>query len=229
LNTIIAMNLYAKVILLDSDYFEQIDEFSDESEFGTVFVIRPDTKLAQSTLSISGTITRSSLDAIGNLVEITLIRPSGDIEDVTTILTKFGVFENIFVESWLSGDYTLHVGHDGNTISELTFYIGDVKSDITSTASCPISNCVSVETDDKLLSSSIMITIAGDFENLDLSIPIDVKIIRPDNTLVYLSATLSISGEFESSVIHSEQWIPGVYTVIVSYNGDQLSTISFRK
>jgi len=36
-------------------------------------------------------------------------------------------------------------------------------------------------------------------------------------------------GEFESPVVHSEQWIPGVYTVIVSYSGDQLSAASFRK
>jgi len=226
---VILNNVKTEVILLDSDYFEQLDEFTGESEFGTVFVTRPDTKLAQSTLSISGTITRNSLDAIGNLVEMTLIRPNGDIEEITTILTKSGVFETILIESWLSGDYTLHVGHDGNTISELTFYIGEIKSDTSSTTSCPTSNCASVESDDELLSSPIMITIAGDFENIDSSIPIDVKIIRPDNTSVDLSGTLSASGEFESPVIHSEQWIPGVYTVIVSYNGEQLSAASFRK
>jgi len=52
---VILNNVKTEVILLDSDYFEQIDEFSDESEFGTVFVTRPDTKLALSSLSISGT------------------------------------------------------------------------------------------------------------------------------------------------------------------------------
>ena len=226
---VILNNVKTEVILLDSDYFEQIDEFSGESEFGTVQVTRPDTKLAQSTLSISGIITSSSLEAISNLVEMTLIRPNGDIEEITTILTKSGVYETILVESWLSGDYTLHVGHNGNTVSELTFYVGDITSDATSTPDCPTSNCASVESDDEILSSPIMITIAGDFENLDSSIPIDVKIIRPDNTSVELSATLSTSGEFESPVIHSEQWMPGVYTVIVSYSGDQLSAASFRK
>ena len=226
---VILNNVKTEVVLLDSDYFEQIDEFSGESEFGTVFVTRPDTKLAQSTLSISGTITKTTLEAIGNLVEMTLIGPSGDIEEITTILTKSGVYETILVESWMSGDYVLHVGHDGNTISELTFYIGDIKSDAASTTSCPTSNCVSVESDDKLLSSPIMVMITGDFKNIDSSIPINVKIIRPDNTSVELSATLFVSGEFKSPVVHSEQWIPGVYTVIVSYGGDQLSAASFRK
>jgi len=160
---------------------------------------------------------------------MTLIRPNGDLEEITTIMTKSGVFETILVESWLSGDYTLHVGHDGNTISELNFYIGEIKSDTTSTTSCPTSNCASIESDDEFLSSPIMITISGDFENIDSGIPIDVKIIRPDNTSVDLSGTLSASGEFESPLVHSEQWIPGVYTVIVSYNGEQLSAASFRK
>jgi hypothetical protein len=192
-------------------------------------VIRPDTKLAQSTLDIFGTITRTTLEGISNLVEMTLVKPDGDIEELTTILTKDGNYETILIESWMSGDYTLHVSHEGNTVSELTFYIGEIKSDISTTADCPTSNCASVESDDEILSSPIMITIAGDFENLDSSIPIDVKIIRPDNTSVALSATLSVSGEFESPVVHSEQWIPGVYTVIVSYIGDQLSAASFRK
>ena len=226
---VILNNVKTEVILLDSDYFEQIDEFSSESEFGTVHVIRPDTKLAQSTLDIFGTITRTTLEGISNLVEMTLVKPDGDIEELTTILTKDGNYETILIESWMSGDYTLHVSHEGNTVSELTFYIGEIKSDISTTADCPTSNCASVESDDEILSSPIMITIAGDFENLDSSIPIDVKIIRPDNTSVALSATLSVSGEFESPVVHSEQWIPGVYTVIVSYIGDQLSAASFRK
>ena len=164
------------------------------------------------------------------MVEMTLIRPDGNIEELTTILTKDGDYETILVESWLSGDYTLHVSHEGNIVSELTFYIGDIKSDTTSAASCPTSNCISLESDDDaLLSSPIMITIAGDFDNLDSSIPIDVKIIRPDNTSVELSAILSTSGEFESPVVHSEEWITGVYTVLVSHSGDQLSAASFRK
>ena len=74
-----------------------------------------------------------------------------------------------------------------------------------------------------------MITFTGDLENIDSSIPIDVKIIRPDNTSLELSATLLVSGEFKSPLVHSEEWIPGVYTVIVSYNGEQLSAASFRK
>ena len=111
----------------------------------------------------------------------------------------------------------------------MTFYIGEITSDASSSDSCPTSNCASVESDDELLSSPVMITIDGNFENIDSGIPIDVKIIRPDNTSVDLSATLTSAGEFESPLIHSEQWIPGVYTVIVSYNGEQLSAASFRK
>jgi len=202
---VILHNVKTEVILLDSDYFEQIDEFSGESEFGTVIVTRPDTKLLQSTLHISGTITRSSLDAIGNIIEMTLLRPNGDIEELTTILTKSGVYDTILVESWLSGDYTLDVTHDGNTISELTFYIGEITSDTSSATVCPTSNCVSVESDDDVLSSPIMIVIFGDFENVDTGITIDVKIIRPDNTSVELSGTLSATGEFKSPVVHSEE------------------------
>ncbi|GEM_PF-4231301 len=78
-------------------------------------------------------------------------------------------------------------------------------------------------------SSPITITISGDFENIDTGIPIDVKIIRPDNTSVELFGTLSATGEFKSPVVHSGEWIPGVYTVIISYNGEQLSAASFRK
>ena len=226
---IILENVKTEVILLESDYFEQIDEFSGESEYGTVNVIRPDTKLAQSTLNIFGTVTRTTLEGISNLVEMTLTRPDGHLEQLTTILTKDGNYETILVESWVSGDYTLHVSHEGNTISELTFYIGEITSDASSSDSCPTSNCASVESDDELLSSPVMITIDGNFENIDSGIPIDVKIIRPDNTSVDLSATLTSAGEFESPLIHSEQWIPGVYTVIVSYNGEQLSAASFRK
>ena len=226
---VILNNVKTEVILLDSDYFEQIDDFSGESEFGSVLVTRPDTKLIQSTLAISGTITRTSLDAISGFVEMTLTRPNGDIEELTTVLTKSGIFDTILVESWISGDYTLHVSFEGNTISELTFYIGEITSDVASVGNCPTNNCASIESDDVLSVSPIMITIAGDFENIDSSIPIDVKIIRPDNTFVDLSATLSVSGDFESPLVHSEQWIPGVYTVIVSYNGEQLSAASFRK
>ena len=225
-------NVVTEVILLDSDYFEQIDEFSGESEFGTVTVTRPDTKIAQSTLSISGTVYSTSLDALSGLVEIILTRPSGDIEELTTVLTKDGKFETILVESWISGDYTLHASHNGNTISELIFFIGDISSVDSSDASttqCQDVNCVSVGSEDKVLSSPIMIMIDGDFENVHSDISIDVKLIRPDNTSVELSTILSMSGEFESPLVHSEEWISGVYTVIVSYHGDQLSAASFRK
>ena len=143
-----------------------------------------------------------------------------------------GAFETILVESWLSGDYTLHASYNGNTISDLTFFIGDKPSDTSdtsSTAQCQDANCVSVGSEDKVLSSPIMIMIDGDFENLDSDISLDVKIIRPDNTSVELSTILSASGEFESPLVHSEEWITGVYTVIVSHHGDQLSAASFRK
>jgi hypothetical protein len=225
-------NVVTEVILLDSDYFEQIDEFSGESEFGTITVTRPDTKIAQSTLSISGTVYSTSLETLSGLVEIIFTRPSGDIEELTTVLTKDGKFETILVESWVSGDYTLHASHEGNTISELTFFVGDKSSDGSSAASttqCQDVNCVSVDSEDKVLSSPIMIMIDGDFENVDSDISIDVKLIRPDNTSVELSTTLSASGEFKSPLVHSEEWISGVYTVIVSYHGDQLSAASFRK
>ena len=122
-------NVVTEVIQLESDYFEQIDEFSGESEFGTITVTRPNTKIAQSTLDISGTVYSTSLEAISGLVEITFTRPSGDIEELTTILTKDGAFDTILVESWISGDYTLHASYDGNTISELTFFIGDKLSE----------------------------------------------------------------------------------------------------
>ena len=224
-------NVVTEVIQLESDYFEQIDEFSGESEFGTITVTRPNTKIAQSTLDISGTVYSTSLEAISGLVEITFTRPSGDIEELTTILTKDGAFDTILVESWISGDYTLHASYDGNTISELTFFIGDKLSDIdtSSTTQCQDVNCVSVDSEDAILSSPIMIMIDGDFENVDSDISLDVKLIRPDNTSVELSTTLSASGEFESPLVHSEEWISGVYTVIVSYHGDQLSAASFRK
>ena len=126
-----------------------------------------------------------------------------------------GAFETILVESWLSGDYTLHASYNGNTISDLTFFIGDKPSDTSdtsSTAQCQDANCVSVGSEDKVLSSPIMIMIDGDFENLDSDISLDVKIIRPDNTSVELSTILSASGEFESPLVHSEEWITGVYT-----------------
>ena len=224
-------NVVTEVIQLDSDYFEQIDEFSGESEFGTITVTRPNTKIAQSTLDISGTVYSTSLEALSGLVEITFTRPSGDIEELTTILTKDGKFSTILVESWMSGDYTLHASYNGNTISELTFFIGDKSSDVdtSSTTQCQDVNCVSVDSEDAILSSPIMITIAGDFENIDSGVSLDVKLIRPDNTSVDLSAILSSSGEFDSPLIHSEEWMAGVYTVIVSYHGDQLSAASFRK
>ena len=181
---------------------------------------------------LSGTVYNTSLAAISGLVEITFTRPNGDVDELTTILTKDGAFETILVESWLSGDYTLHASYNGNTISELTFFIGDKSSDTSdtsSTAQCQDANCVSVGSEDKVLSSPIMIMIDGDFENLDSDISLDVKIIRPDNTSVELSTILSASGEFESPLVHSEEWITGVYTVIVSHYGDQLSAASFRK
>jgi hypothetical protein len=222
-------NIKTEVVLLDSDYFEQLDDFSGESEFGTITVTRPDTKIAQSTLDISGTVYSSSLEVISGLVEITFTRPTGEIEELTTILTKDGHFDTILVESWVSGDYSLHASYNGNTISDLTFYIGDKTADASSTTQCQDANCVSVGSEDKVLSSPIMVIIDGDFENLDSDITIDVKIIRPDNTSVELTTVLSESGEFESPLVHSEEWITGVYTVIVSHYGDQLSAASFRK
>ncbi len=93
---------------------------------------------------------------------MTLTRPNGDIEELTTLLTKSGVYDTILVESWLSGDYTLEVSYDGHTISDLTFYIGEIKSDTSSVGACPTGNCVSIESDDDILSSPIMIVIAGD-------------------------------------------------------------------
>ena len=196
-----------------------------ESKFG--YPIYEDVSVADST----GTVYGTSLEAISGLVEITFTRPTGEIEELTTILTKDGKFSTILVESWISGDYTLHASYDGNTISELNFFIGDKSStnSSASTAQCQDANCVSVDSEDKILSSPIMIMIDGDFENVDSDIPIDVKIIRPDNTSVELSTVLSASGEFESPLVHSEEWISGVYTVIVSYHGDQLSAASFRK
>ena len=225
-------NIVTNVVLLDADYYEQIDDFSGESEFGTITVTRPDTKIAQSTLDISGTVYSTSLDAISGLVEITFTRPTGDIDELTTILTKDGAFETILVESWISGDYTLHASYNGNTISKLSFFIGDKSSDASdtsSTAQCQDANCISVSPDDKVLSSPIMIMIDGDFEHLNSDVSLGVKIIRPDNTSVELSTILSASGEFDSPLVYSEEWITGVYTVIVSHHGDQLSAASFRK
>ena len=71
--------------------------------------------------------------------------------------------------------------------------------------------------------------IDGDFEHLNSDVSLGVKIIRPDNTSVELSTILSASGEFDSPLVYSEEWITGVYTVIVSHHDDQLSAASFRK
>jgi len=223
-------NIVTEVVLLDSDYFEQIDDFSGESEFGTITVTRPDTKIAQSTLSISGTVYSSSLEALDGLVKITFTKPTGEIVELSTLVTKEGIFDTILVESWVSGDYSLHASYEGNTIADLTFFIGEKTSDSSSsTTQCQDANCVSVDSEDKVLSSPIMILIDGDFENLDSDVTIDVRIVRPDNTSVDLTTVLSASGEFESPLVHSEEWISGVYTVIVSHHGDQLSAASFRK
>ncbi len=168
------------------------------------------------------------MDERGKLVVITLTKPNGAIEELSTVVTKDGTFDTILVESWIPGDYTLHASYAGNTIAKLTFFIGD-KSTSTSQAACPTANCVSVESEpDKVLSAPVMIKLSGNFENIKTDIPIEITIVRPDNTTIELSSTLSPSGEFEP-VIHSEQWIKGVHTVIVSYQGEQISAASFRR
>ena len=175
----------------------------------------------------------SVADSAGTVIASTVStdRSFGDMSWWDAVVED-GAFETILVESWLSGDYTLHASYNGNTISKLSFFIGDKSSDASdtsSTAQCQDANCISVSPDDKVLSSPIMIMIDGDFEHLNSDVSLGVKIIRPDNTSVELSTILSASGEFDSPLVYSEEWITGVYTVIVSHHGDQLSAASFRK
>lgn len=226
---IVINNALTEVVILDSDYYDQLDEYSGESEFGTLVVTRPDITLFQSTLDISGTVNTVISGVDATLVEITLTNPDGDIEELSTLVTKQGEFHTLLVESWLTGEYTLHASYGGNPISDLTFFIGEKSTADDTISTCPTSDCVSIESADEVLTSSIMVIFTGDVENTDTSIQIDVKIVRPDNTSIELSSMLSTSGELESPIILSEQWISGVYTVIVSYGGDQLSAASFRK
>ncbi len=229
---VVINNINTEVILLADDYFEQIDTFTAESVFGSLHITRPDTKISQSTLEMSGTVGESLLnqESLG-LIEITLIRPTGDIEKISTLITSDGIFETILIESWLSGDYTVEASYNDNIIAELTFFIGDrTTSDVTPIA-CPTSDCVSIESEpeDEISNAPIMIVFTGDVENVDTSILLEFTIVRPDNTSFDLTALLSNTGELESQLIHSESWMSGVYTVIVSYHGEQLSAASFRK
>ena len=218
-----------QVIQLDSDYLETVNEFSDASELGSLTVIRPDTTKSSSMLQISGTVNLSEIP--GELIELKLTHPNGDVDELRTTVTSTNEFQTVLNEVWISGEYHLEASFEDIDVVDLTFAIGLHSSESLITAlDCPTNVCASIssETIDENASAPIMIEVRGIFENVDSDETFDIVIIRPDNTSVELSATLA-GEDHLTQVFHAEKWMDGIYTVTVSYDGKQISATSFRK
>ncbi len=75
------------------------------------------------------------------------LRPDGDTELLTTIVSKDGSFDTMLVESWIEGTYTLSATFNGGLIGNVVFTLGDTLTSDASVYSCDTSDCIAIESD----------------------------------------------------------------------------------
>lgn len=200
-----------------------------ESDLGTLTVTRPDTTKSSSMLEILGTANLPNIQ--GELVELKLTLPNGDVDELRTTVTSSKQFQTVLSKVWVPGEYHLEVSFEGSEIVDLVFAIGLHSSESLITAlDCPTAVCASISSDtiDDSTSAPIMIEVDGIFENIGSNKDFDIVIVRPDNTSIELSTTL-IGTDHLKQVFHAEEWMKGIYTVAVIYDDKQISATSFRK
>lgn len=180
-------------------------------------------------LEISGTVNLPEIQ--GELIELKLTLPNGDVDELRTTVTSTNEFQTVLNEVWVSGEYHLELSFQDTEIADLVFAIGLHSTEsLISALDCPTDVCASVSSDtiDDSASAPILIEVEGIFENIDSDETFDIVIIRPDNTSVELSATLAGTDHL-TQAFHAEEWMEGIYTVAVSYDDKQISATSFRK
>ncbi|QLH07035.1 fibronectin type III domain-containing protein [Nitrosopumilus ureiphilus] len=232
----ITTSIESEITLPRFDVDVRHNEVSTSSDIGEFNVNIPDINVLRDSMFFSGKV--NPLEKQRGFVDISLTRPNGEIDLLTTPITRNGNFETQLLESWQTGEYLIDAEYGGNTIGSVVFYLGETAEKIQSEL-CDGDNCSSITPKSKVIESKVFATvdwynpiivdISGIISDFDSGGKIEILIIKPDNTVAKLKITPSATGEFNVPALYNERWTDGTYTVVVLYQGHELSRDTFSR
>jgi len=161
----------------------------------------------------------------GKTIYITQNNPDGDIEKLTTTMTKKGIFDTwlyITSEKFGIGLYSLDVKYADIPIGSISFEVVNKQS-----SPAPSQGTFTVSTDSKSYSKSSSVKIFGmvpTFESERYGGEITIQVLDPQNNIISVSQISPNSDNSYSKTMKPPFKIDGEYEIRVQYAQKQTST-----
>lgn len=229
-------NIESEIILPNFDVDVRSKDVKTSSSIGDLTVTMPDVNMYQDAMLFSGHVNFD--DSRGGFVELSMTRPNGEIDLIKTLVTKDGLFETQLLESWQTGEYLIDAKYGSSEIGSIVFYLGETTDDIPDD-SCGADNCVSIQPTSDVVESEVFATVdwynpiivdvSGTVAEFDKGGVVEVMIVKPDNSVAELEIKPSSTGEFNVPALYNERWLDGVYTIIITYQDEEISRATFSR
>jgi hypothetical protein len=228
-NSVIVFTLIITLAIIGSSSVSVSALTGSSTNYGSLNIDKSTVSISElepTIIQISGTI-EDYLQ--GQRIFLEMIKPDNTLDKMQTIANKEGVFSiPLYLDvNWIAGNYQLSATYLDNEVGSASFLV----TSVTTPNIQVFANIGSLEIDDKEITLSgnerSTVEIHGNIENYEKGVPILLKIIHPNGVITNISVTGKFSGDFKAHISIGENWEPGTFSIIASYEGKDFGQVNF--
>ena len=228
-NSVIVFTFILVLVIIGSSFISVSASTGSSTNYGSLNIDKATVSISEfepTIIQISGTI-EDYLQ--GQRIFLEMIKPDDTSEEIQTIANKDGVFSiPLYLDSnWMAGNYQLSATYLDNEIGSASFLITSV--DTPNIQVFAKIGSLEIDGEEIIFSDNEKSTveITGNIKNYEKGVPILLKIIHPNGVITNTSVTGKFSGDFKAHISIGENWEPGTFSIIASYEGKDFGQVNF--
>jgi len=228
-NSVIVFTFILVLVIIGSSFISVSASTGSSTNYGSLNIDKATVSISEfepTIIQISGTI-EDYLQ--GQRIFLEMIKPDDTSEEIQTIANKDGFFSiPLYLDSnWMAGNYQLSATYLDNEIGSASFLITSV--DTPNIQVFAKIGSLEIDSEEIIFSGNEKSTveITGNIKNYEKGVPILLKIIHPNGVITNTSVTGKFSGDFKAHISIGENWEPGTFSIIASYEGKDFGQVNF--